>query len=84
MSRVINAFLIFWWIDGRGRRMFPLIGAMELLGIILFSLAIIFPLWKIFQKAGHSKWLSVLTVIPFVDLAVLYYVGLAKGSAGQK
>ena len=84
MSRVINAFLILLWLGGREKRMFPLMGSIELIGILLLSAIIIFPFWKIFQKAGFSKWLSILTVIPIVDLAVLYYVGLAKGLAQQK
>lgn len=78
MSRVINAFLMFLWLEGREKRMFPLLSFTELFGIIIFSTVIIYPFWKIFRKAGFSKWLSLLTVIPGVDLVVLYYVGLAK------
>ena len=84
MSRVINALLILMWLGGRERRMFPMIGLIELIGIILLSAVIIFPFWKIFRKAGFSKWLSLLTVIPIVDLVVLYYVGLAKWPTQQK
>jgi hypothetical protein len=72
------------WIGGREKRMFPLVGAIELAGILLLSAIIIFPFWKIFRKAGLPAWLSLLTVIPIVDLAVLYYVGLAKWPARQK
>ena len=84
MSRVINAFLMFMWLGGRERRMFPMMGSIELIGIILLSVVIIFPFWKIFRKAGFSKWLSLLTIIPIVDLVVLYYVGLAKWPPQQK
>jgi hypothetical protein len=52
--------------------------------IILFfimSLAI-FPLkvpayWQIFKKAGFEPALSILTVIPLVNLVLLYYVGFS-------
>ena len=84
MSRVINAFLLLLWLEGREKRMFPLVSFAELFGIILFSAAIICPIWRIFQKAGFPKWLSLLTVIPVVDLIVLYYVGLAHWPAQRK
>lgn len=58
--------------------MFPLIGIAELIGIVLLSAAIIIPFWRIFRKAGFSKWLSLLTIIPLVDLVVLYYVAFRK------
>ncbi len=84
MSRAINAFLILLWLGGREKRMFPLMGSIELIGILLLSVIIIFPIWKILRKAGFPTWLSLLTVIPIVDLVVLYYVGLAKWPAQQK
>ena len=84
MSRMINAVLILLWLGGREKRMFPLIGSIELIGLLFLSALIIFPYWKIFRKAGFPTWLSLLTVIPIVDLVVLYYVGLAKWPARQK
>ena len=52
--------------------------------IIGFIFLAIFPLkvpayWMIFKKAGVEPALSLLTVIPGVQLVVLYYVALAEG-----
>ena len=39
---------------------------------------IILPYWQIFKKAGFSLWLSLLMVIPLVNLCALYYLGFAR------
>ena len=39
---------------------------------------LILPYWRIFSRAGFSGWLSVLTLVPVVNLIVLYYVAFAK------
>ena len=49
-------------------------GSIALLFIPLFLI----PYWKIFSKAGFSGWLSLLMVIPLVNLVVLYYVAFAN------
>ncbi len=58
--------------------MFPSMGIAEFLGVILASAIIIFPYWKIFRKARKSRWLSLLIIVPIVDLFALYYVALTK------
>ncbi len=59
--------------------MFPSMGIAEFLGVILASAIIIFPYWKIFRKAGKSRWLSLLIIVPIVDLFALYYVPSQNG-----
>jgi hypothetical protein len=46
--------------------------------LILLVLVGLIPYWHIFKKAGFSPWLSLLMVIPLVQLIVLYYVAFAK------
>ena len=36
------------------------------------------PYWVIFKKAGFSPWLSLLMIIPFVSLIVLYVVAFSQ------
>ena len=38
--------------------------------------------WMIFKKAGCEPALSILTIIPVVNLFVLYYVALSEGKTG--
>ena len=38
---------------------------------------LIFPFWFIFSKAGYSRWLSLLLLIPLVNVAVLYFLAFS-------
>jgi len=44
----------------------------------LFMLAgaavVILPFWKILQRLGYSPYLSLLLVLPFLNIGLLYYV----------
>ena len=45
---------------------------------IVMAAIIVVPFWMIFQKAGHSKWLSLLMVIPLVNVVALYWLAFSK------
>lgn len=41
--------------------------------VVLILIAVqIIPFWKIFPRAGWSSWLSLLMIVPVVNLVVLY------------
>ena len=40
--------------------------------MLVFAALIIVPFWFVFAKAGFSGWLSLLMVIPVVNLITLY------------
>jgi hypothetical protein len=49
-------------------------------GLIMFLIMaalIILPFWFIFSKAGHSKWLSLLMVVPLVNFIMLYFLAFS-------
>ena len=49
-------------------------------GLIMFlvmTILIILPFWVIFSKAGHSKWLSLLMVVPMVNIVMLYFLAFS-------
>jgi len=49
-------------------------------GLIMFlimTILIILPFWFIFSKAGHSKWLSLLMVVPMVNIVMLYFLAFS-------
>jgi hypothetical protein len=52
-----------------------------LLVIVLINLLVITPCWRIFKKIGFNPWLSILMLIPLVNLITLWYVAFATGSA---
>jgi len=43
-------------------------------GYIIVSVLVIIPFWKIFRKAGFNPLLSILLVVPLVNLGILYYI----------
>ena len=57
---------------------------------VVFAIVIIVPFWTIFSKAGHSKWLSLLMIIPLVNVIALYYLAfsdwpsVAKGEGNRR
>lgn len=57
--------------------------------VMMFVMAavIIVPFWFIFSKAGFSKWLSFLMLLPLVNLILLYYLAFSRWpilEAGEK
>ena len=51
-----------------------------LLMMLTAAAAVILPFWFIFSKAGYSKWLCLLMVVPLVNVALLYFLAFAKWS----
>ena len=49
-----------------------------LIAVFVFLPVLLIPYWKIFRKAGFSGWLSLLMVIPFANLIVLYVVAFSE------
>lgn len=45
--------------------------------MLVFAALIIVPFWFIFKKAGYPQWLSLLMVVPFVNLAMLYFLAFS-------
>ena len=46
--------------------------------MLVFAAMIIIPFWIIFTKAGHSKWLSLLMVVPLVNVLMLYFLAFSS------
>jgi hypothetical protein len=50
----------------------------QLLVIAVYILIFVLPFWHIYKKAGFSPWLSLLMLIPLVNLIMLYVLAFAK------
>jgi hypothetical protein len=46
--------------------------------LLVILAAVIVPLWFICKKAGFSPWLSLLIIIPFGGLVLLYVLAFAE------
>ena len=49
-----------------------------LIFFLVFLAIIILPFWFILKKAGFSPWLSLLNIVPFGTLILLYIVAFAE------
>lgn len=54
---------------------------LQLLIFVITVAIVIIPFWKIYAKAGFSKWLSLLMIVPLVNLIVLYVVAFSTWPA---
>lgn len=59
------------------------IGMPELLVVAVIG-AGFFPFWKIFSKAGFSGWLSLIMVVPVLNIVALYYLAFAEWPIHRK
>jgi hypothetical protein len=48
-----------------------------LLLYLIVSIFVIIPFWRIFAKAGFHPTLSLLTVVPIVNLFTIYYIAFS-------
>lgn len=53
-------------------------GPLGPLMMLVMAAVFILPFWIIFSKAGYSKWLSLLMVVPFVNVILLYFIAFSK------
>ncbi len=58
--------------------------AMSPLWMLVFAALIVVPFWFIFGKAGFSKWLSLLMLIPVLNLVALYYLAFADWPSNNR
>lgn len=56
-------------------------GGAHWLVMLLGAAIVLVPFWKIFSKAGFSGWLSLLMLVPLVNLIVLYVIAFSNWSA---
>lgn len=50
----------------------------NLIIMLLAAIIVIIPFWRIFAKAGYSSWLSLLMIIPVVNIILLYFLAFAN------
>ncbi|WP_259366982.1 MULTISPECIES: hypothetical protein [unclassified Colwellia] len=52
--------------------------------MLVMAFVMILPFWFIFYKAGYSKWLSLLMVVPLVNLLLLYFLAFSQWPNQEK
>jgi hypothetical protein len=49
-----------------------------LIFFVIFMAVVILPFWFILKKAGFSPWLSLINIVPFGTLVLLYILAFAE------
>lgn len=49
-----------------------------ILGMLIYALILIIPTARILQRTGYSPWLSVLAIVPIVNLIALWVFAFAR------
>lgn len=52
--------------------------------MLIIGALIVIPFWVIFEKVGYSKWLSLLMVVPVVNIIAIYYLAFSEWPALQR
>lgn len=53
-------------------------GIGRVLFFVVWAIVLVIPFWRISTKAGFSGWLSLLMVIPLVNLVYVYFLAFAR------
>jgi hypothetical protein len=51
--------------------------------LILLVIAVV-PFWRICKRVGHSPWLSLLVLLPLVNLVFIYYLAFSQWPAENR
>ena len=54
-------------------------GLARLVGV---AIAVV-PFWRICGRVGHSPWLSLLIIVPLVNLIFIYWLAFAEWPSGK-
>ena len=62
----------------------PAMGAGWLVGAAMYALLIVVPFWQLWRRTGHSGWISVLMVVPLLNLILLWVLAFKDWPAVRR
>lgn len=57
---------------------------LHLVWMLVMAVIVVIPFWRICGKAGYSGWLSLLILIPVVNLLLLYFLAFSEWPSLRK
>jgi hypothetical protein len=51
---------------------------------LIFAVIAVVPFWRICNRVGHSPWLSLLILVPIVNVIFIYYVAFGEWPSQNK
>ena len=52
-------------------------GAFGPIMMLIFGALIVIPFWFIFKKAGYSRWLALLMLVPLINVIMVYFLAFS-------
>jgi hypothetical protein len=52
--------------------------------MVIMSVLVVIPFWRICAKAGYSGWWSLLILLPLANLGLLYFLAFAEWPAQRR
>jgi hypothetical protein len=59
-------------------------GGVMFLWVLILSLIVLVPFWKIFQKAGFGGALAILMLVPIANIIMIFFLGFAEWPSLRK
>jgi hypothetical protein len=51
---------------------------------LVFVVIAVVPFWRICNRVGHSPWLSLLVIVPVINLIFIYYLAFGDWPSDRK
>lgn len=45
---------------------------------LIFAVIAVLPFWRICSRVGHSPWLSLLMLVPLINIIFIYYLAFSE------
>ncbi|MEM8788313.1 MAG: hypothetical protein AAGE76_08620 [Pseudomonadota bacterium] len=52
-----------------------------ILGMVLFLILLVPPYWQLWKRTGHSGWISLLMILPIVNLILIWVLAFKRWPA---
>lgn len=53
-------------------------GGGHVLWMLFMAVLLVVPFWRITERAGHPGWLSLMVLVPLVNLGYLYFLAFVE------
>lgn len=51
---------------------------------LVFAVIAVIPFWRICKRVGHSPWLSLLILLPLINVIFIYFVAFSEWPSEKK
>jgi hypothetical protein len=54
------------------------VGGFGFLFMLLWAVILIYPFWRISERVGYPGWISLLMLVPVINIVYVYFLALSK------